>query len=156
MRTATRLVWRVAGIAAFGATAALAVAFSGQGPAHVSLATASGPVPVCARSALLIRALPDRLEFTNSATGSCGLTGYPATATQDAVLAGHVASPVLTVTLRHGTTAYAALVVSDRGCRHPEMIGVLGVRLPGDSAYSYVDYRTRACSVRVGAFQPVH
>jgi hypothetical protein len=155
MVTATRLAWRVAGFAAFGATAALAVALSSHGPASMNLVSVGGSttLPACARSAVQITALADRLEFTNSAAMSCELTGYPATELPGAVAGGRLASPVVMVTLRRGTSAYARLEVSDRGCRHPAMIGVLGVRLPGDQAYSYIGYRAHACSVWVGAFR---
>jgi hypothetical protein len=156
MRTATRLAWRVAGVAAFGATAALAVVLSSHVPSHVRLDSAGSParVPACARPAVLIRALPGRLEFTNSSAAACELRGYPTTVAAEPVTDGRLASPVVVVTLRRGTSAYAALAVSDRGCQHPAMIGVLRVRLPGDQSYSYLSYRARACSVRVGAFQP--
>lgn len=155
MVTATRLAWRVAGFAAFGATATLAVVLSSRGPAPVNLVSVRGSttLPACARPAVQITALADRLEFTNLAAVSCELTGYPAAELPGAVAAGRLDSPVVMVTLRRGTSAYARLEVSDRGCRHPVMIGVLGVRLPGDRAYSYVGYREHACSVRVGAFR---
>lgn len=164
MTTATRLAWRVAGFAAFGATAALAVILSSYAPSHVSLDSvrSSTRVPACARSAVLIEALPDRLEFTNSAARACELTGYPAAEAAESteaaesaapVTAGRLASRVVMVTLRHGTSAYATLRVSARGCPHPATIGMLRVRLPGERSYSSVDYRARACSLRVGAFQ---
>jgi hypothetical protein len=168
MRTATRWAWRVAGFAAFGATAALAVALSSYAPSHVSLDSVSSRVPACARPAVRIQVLPNRLKFTNSAAEACQLTGYPAAEAAAAsgpaksdqpggaaqpVTVGRLASRVVRVTLRHGTSAYASLAVSSSGCRHPAMIGMLRVRLPGDQAYSSVDYRARACSLWVGAFQ---
>lgn len=106
MRASGRLGWRVAAVAAFAATAALAVTLSRGAPMRAALTSAKHPTgttaragaartraagtPRCATSRLHIsvgtaastgartlRVTQYRLEFTNESGAACVLSGYP-------------------------------------------------------------------------------
>lgn len=101
MRAGASLVWRVATVVAFGATAALAVTLSKGAPINAALASAKGagvahavaaPPPTavtarCLAAGLRISLGPGaqvgtavtryRLEFTNVSGTPCTLAGYP-------------------------------------------------------------------------------
>jgi hypothetical protein len=103
MRASVRLGWRVAAIAAFAATAALAVTLTRGAPTHASLTSAkdatnkhvtkeraAAGAPRCAAARLRISAVIAastgagalrvtryRLELTNVSGVTCTLSGYP-------------------------------------------------------------------------------
>lgn len=157
MRATTGLAWRVLGLAAFGATAALAVIFSSHAPVGARLTSAGKPsgVPACAQSSVRVWAAPDRLEFTNPSAVACQLSGYPTVQTGiAAVVASRLIEPPVVVTLRQGATAHAEVRVRSGGCQRQVAIAGLRVGLPGHLAASYVKYRARGCSVNIGAIRP--
>ena len=158
MRATTRLAWRVLGLAAFGATAALAVMFSSHAPVNARLTSAGKPsaVPVCAQSAVRIWAAADRIEFTNPSAATCEVSGYPAVraAGNAAPMVIRLAATPVVVMLRRGATAHAALRVLATGCRHEIIVSGLRVGLPGNPPSDYVGYSARGCSVNIGAIAP--
>jgi hypothetical protein len=104
MRATSRLAWRLLALAAFGATAALAVAGSSRAPVHARLIVAGRPstsvdgprVPRCAESSLRVW-VGQRvhggidLEFTNVSRATCELSGYPNVAAYDVRHPGNAA-----------------------------------------------------------------
>jgi hypothetical protein len=174
MRASVRLGWRVAAIAAFAATAALAVTLSRGAPMptaltsarHVTKQHAAAP-PRCATSRLHIsvgtaastgaRALGItryRLEFTNVSGVTCTLSGYPEVAAyrSDGAMVGNAAIPDTTVTVHRvllapGESAYAAVTasVSPGACR-PVIAAGLRVVPPGQSQARYIRHALKACS----------
>ena len=93
----SRFAWRIAAVAAFAATATLAVTLSRGAPVDASFVSARQGIsahqgisatheasgPRCAMSRLRIRVNGDErtlryaVEFTNVSAGKCTLTGYP-------------------------------------------------------------------------------
>jgi hypothetical protein len=177
MRAAMRLAWRAAGIAAFGATAALAVVLSSHAPMRASLISASGPggghghghartsaAGRCTDAAIDVwvgvgaaRAGRVDLEFTNISHSACELRGYPGVATGAAGAARQAIKParrspatVSAVIVRPGETAHAVADLAPGGCR---AAGGLRVGLPADRS---TPYTLRLCSapLRVGPIEP--
>jgi hypothetical protein len=130
MRASVRLGWRVAAIAAFAATAALAVTLTRGAPTHAALtsaknvtnkhvtnrhvtkARAAAAAPGCAASRLRISAVIAasaprvtryRLEFTNVSGMTCTLSGYPEVAAYrgDGTQVGNEAGRDTAVAARH-------------------------------------------------------
>jgi uncharacterized protein DUF4232 len=128
MTASVRLGWRVAAIAAFAATAALAVSLSQGGSTHAALTSAkhvtkqraAGGAPRCATSRLRIsvgtaastgartaasalRGTRYRLEFTNVSGVTCTLSGYPQVAAYrgDGAQIGNEAGRDTSVAARH-------------------------------------------------------
>ncbi len=131
MRTSVRLGWRIAAIAAFAATAALAVTLTQGGPMRAALTSAKNAThaaraaraaqeraaaPRCAVSRLRIsvgtaastgasalRVTRYRLEFTNVSGATCTLSGYPEVAAYrgDGVQVGNEAGRDTSVAVRH-------------------------------------------------------
>ena len=126
MRAGVSLGWRIATVAAFGATAALAVVLNRGAPVDAALTSAKGPdaqhaaagahppaVPVrCAVSGLRISLGPGArvttvvtrytLDFTNVSRVPCTLAGYPAVTAYrgDGVQVGAAAGRDLSVAAR--------------------------------------------------------
>jgi hypothetical protein len=170
MRAAVPLAWRAAGIAAFGATAALAVILSSHAPMRASLISASHPgddharpgaVGRCADAAIDVwlgvgPAAPGRvdLEFTNVSRSACELRGYPgvvaASAVRAATPAGRSPATVSAVIVQPGQTAHAVADLPPSGCRAADG---LRVGLPADRS---TPYTLRLCSapLRVGPVEP--
>lgn len=175
MTASVRLGWRVAAIAAFAATAALAVSLSqgGSTPAaltsakHVTKQRAAAGAPRCAASRLRIsvgtaastgasalRVTGYRLEFTNVSGVTCTLSGYPEVAAYrgDGAQIGNEAGRDTSVAARHivlapGASAHAAITASvSRGPCHPVVAAGLRVAPPGQKAASYIRHTLRACS----------
>ena len=147
MRASVRLGWRVAAIAAFAATAALAVTLTRGGSEHAALTSAkhvtkqraAAGAPRCAASRLRIsvgiaagtgpsalRVTWYRLDFTNVSGVTCTLSGYPEVAAYrgDGAQVGNEAGRDTSVAARHivlapGASAHAAVTASvSRGrCR---------------------------------------
>jgi hypothetical protein len=173
MRTGARLGWRMATVAAFGATAVLAVVLSRAAPISAALASQRGPGavstdsdPRCALSGLRISLGPIAhvtavitryaLDFTNVSGVPCTLAGYPQVAAYrgDDVQVGEFAARNTSVTasrivLAPGQTAHASLdaSLSPAGCR-PVRASGLRVVAPGQSAISYVRRPLTACAAR--------
>jgi len=175
MRASVRLGWRVAAIAAFAATAALAVTLTRGGSEHAALTSAKhvtkqravAGAPRCAASRLRIsvgiaagtapsalRVTRYRLEFTNVSGVTCTLSGYPEVAAYrgDGAQIGNEAGRDTSVAARHivlapGASAHAAITASvSRGpCRPVDAAG-LRVVPPGQKAASYIRHTLRACS----------
>jgi len=175
MTASVRLGWRVAAIAAFAATAALAVSLTqgGSTPAaltsakHVTKQRVAGGAPRCATSRLRMsvgiaggtgasaqRVTRYRLEFTNVSGVTCTLSGYPEVAAYrgDGAQIGNEAGRDTSVAARHivlapGASAHAAITASvSRGpCRPVDAAG-LRVVPPGQKAASYIRHTLRACS----------
>ena len=130
MRASVRLGWRVAAIAAFAATAALAVSLTqgGSTPAaltsakHVTKQRAAGGAPRCATPRLRVsvgtgtgastgtstgasapRVTRYRLDFTNVSGVTCTLSGYPEVAAYrgDGAQIGNEAGRDTSVAARH-------------------------------------------------------
>jgi Domain of unknown function (DUF4232) len=128
MTASVRLGWRVAAIAAFAATAALAVTLSQGGSTHAALTSAkhvtkqraAAGTPRCATSRLRIsvgtaasaaastaasalRVTRYRLEFTNVSGVTCTLSGYPEVAAYrgDGAQIGNEAARDTSVAARH-------------------------------------------------------
>jgi hypothetical protein len=176
MRAAVPLAWRAAGIAAFGATAALAVILSSHVPMRASLISASNPgddharpvaVGRCADAAIDVwvgvgAAAPGQvdLEFTNVSRSACELRGYPGvvaasagsagSAVKAAKPAGRSPATVSAVIVQPGQTAHAVADLPPSGCRAD---GGLRVGLPADRS---TPYTLRLCSapLRVGPVEP--
>jgi uncharacterized protein DUF4232 len=174
MRAAARLGWRVAAVAAFGATAALAVILTRGPPMHAALISARshGAAPRCTASGLRISlgAAPApasgarqgltsyALDFTNISGAKCELRGYPAVAAYrgSGIQVGNAAAADTTATahrvvLAPGETARAAVIASASasatagGCR-PVVAAGLRVTPPGASAARFIRHSLRACS----------
>jgi hypothetical protein len=132
MRAAARLGWRVAGVVAFGVTAALAVTLTRGAPMHAALISDRnhGVAPRCAATGLRI-SLDEApagaglgvtnyaLDFTNVSGTRCELRGYPAVAAYrgSGVQVGNAAAADTTATahrviLEPGETARAAVITS--------------------------------------------
>src|ERR1700761_3811523 len=127
MRAGARLSWRLATVAAFGATAVLAVTLSARAPGGTALQSASAPVPVarCALSGLRISIGPGALagqvtryavQFTNVSRASCtlaaspGVTAYRGDHVRVAATASaDTSAPASRVLLTPGQTAHASL-----------------------------------------------
>jgi hypothetical protein len=168
MRASVRLGWRVAAIAAFAATAALAVTLTQGGPEHAALTSAKHvtkqrAAPRCAASRLRIsvgitasapRVTRYRLEFTNVSGVTCTLSGYPEVAAYrgDGAQVGNEAGRDASVAARHivlapGASAHAAVTASvPRGPCRPVIASGLRVVPPGQKAASYIRHTVRACS----------
>ena len=142
MRAAARLGWRVAAVAAFGATAALAVILTRGAPMHTALISARNheAAPRCTASGLRISlgaapapasgARPGRtsyaLDFTNVSGAKCELRGYPAVAAYrgSGIQVGNAAAADTTATahrvvLAPGETARAAVIASAASASAP-------------------------------------
>jgi hypothetical protein len=173
MRASVRLGWRVAAIAAFAATAALAVTLSRGAPVPAALTTArhvakhAATPPRCATSRLHISVgtaestgtsalgvTRYRLEFTNVSGATCALSGYPEVAAYrgDGVVVGKAAVLDTTVTARRvvlapGESAHVAVIasVSPGACR-PVIAAGLRVVPPGQSQARYIGHALKACS----------
>jgi hypothetical protein len=170
MRAAMRLAWRAGGIAAFGATAALAVTLSSHEPMRASLISASNPgdgharpiaVGPCADAAIDVwlgigPAAPGHLdlEFTNVSHSACELRGYPGVVAgspgRAAKPAGRSPATVSAVIVQPGQTAHSVADLAPGGCR---AAGGLRVGLPADRS---TPYTLRLCSapLRVGPVEP--
>jgi Domain of unknown function (DUF4232) len=175
MTASVRLVWRVAAIAAFAATAALAVSLTQGGSTHAALTSAkhvtkqraAGGAPRCATSRLRIsvgtgagagasalRVTRYRLEFTNVSGVTCTLSGYPEVAAYrgGGAQVGNEAGRDTSVAARHivlapGASAHAAITASvSRGPCRPVVAAGLRVVPPGQKAASYIRHTLRACS----------
>ena len=174
MTASVRLGWRVAAIAAFAATAALAVSLSqgGSTPAaltsakHVTKQRVAGGAPRCATSRLRMsvgiaggtgasaqRVTRYRLEFTNVSGMTCTLSGYPEVAAyRGGAQVGNAAGRDTSVAARHivlapGASAHAAITASvSRGPCRPVVAAGLRVVPPGQKAASYRRHTLRACS----------
>jgi hypothetical protein len=173
MRAGARFGWRMATVAAFGATAVLAVVLSRGVPVNAALAAQPGPgtastdaAPRCAPAGLRISLGPIAhvtamitryaLDFTNVSGVPCTLAGYPKVAAYrgDDVQVGDFAAHNASVTasrvvLAPGQTAHASLdaSLSPAGCR-PVRASGLRVVAPGQSAISYVRRSLTACAAR--------
>lgn len=177
MRTAATRLWRVGAVAAFGATAALAVTLSQSGPVHVALASAgaaathaAAPRPAagtarCGAAGLRIWLAPgDRvvgavarylLEFTNVSRTPCTLAGYPQVAAyRGAALVGPAAArdasaAARAVLLAPGQTAHAVVdaVMPAARCR-PAPASGLRVTVPGQAVARDVGRHLTACTAR--------
>lgn len=171
MTASVRLGWRVAAIAAFAATAALAVTLSRGAPMHAALTSArhvtkqhAAATPRCVTSRLHISvgtADPAgasvtryRLEFTNVSGVTCALSGYPQVAAYrgNGAQVGNAAVLDATVAARRvllapGGSAHAAVIasVSPGACR-PAAAAGLRVVPPGQSQARYVGHALTACS----------
>ena len=171
MTASVRLGWRVAAIAAFAATAALAVSLTQGGSTPAALTSAKNVTkqraaegaPRCATPRLRIsvgtgasapRVTRYRLEFTNVSGVTCTLSGYPEVAAYrgDGAQIGNEAGRDTSVAARHivlapGASAHAAITASvSRGpCRPVDAAG-LRVVPPGQKAASYIRHTLRACS----------
>jgi hypothetical protein len=174
MTASVRLVWRVAAIAAFAATAALAVSLTQGGSTHAALTSAkhvtkqraAGGAPRCAASTLRIsvgtaagtsasalRVTRYRLEFTNVSGMTCTLSGYPEVAAyRGGAQVGNAAGRDTSVAARHivlapGASAHAAVTASvSRGPCRPVVAAGLRVIPPGQKVASYIRQTLRACS----------
>ena len=175
MRASVRLGWRVAAIAAFAATAALAVTLTRGGSEHAALTSAkhvtkqraAAAAPRCAASRLRIsvgsaagtgpgalRVTWYRLDFTNVSGVTCTLSGYPEVAAYrgDGAQVGNEAGRDTSVAARHivlapGASAHAAVTASvSRGPCQPVVAAGLRVVPPGQKAASYIRHTLRACS----------
>ncbi len=172
MRAAVRLAWRGTAVLAFGATAALAVALNRPAPAPAAVTTASHakPAPRCtaARLAISLAPAPQALpagtrypvEFTNTSTATCTLTGYPQVAAYDARgggytqvgnAAGQVESAIARrIVLRPGASAHSDVDLSaaslpGTACKKVTATG-LRVVAPGESTPRYLRHKVTACS----------
>lgn len=181
MRASVRVAWRVAAIAAFAATAALAVTLSRGAQTNAALTSAhhdalargraASGIPRCAPSGLRVTlgagapagaATRYPLAFTNVSGRSCALSGYPEVAAyRGRRLVGNAAARDTSVAARRvllapGASARAALVASATAgrCRPVAATG-LRVVLPGQSATSYLRHPLRACSA-AGPGAPVY
>lgn len=176
MRAGARFGWRMATVAAFGATAVLAVVLSRAAPINAALAAQPGPgtaaagaAPRCAPAGLRISLGPIAhvtamvtryaLDFTNVSGVPCTLAGYPQVAAYrgDDVQVGDFAARNASVTasrivLAPGQTAHASLdaSLSPAGCR-PVRASGLRVVAPGQSAISYVRRSLTACAAGAAA-----
>ena len=173
MRASVRLGWRVAAIAAFAATAALAVTLSRGAPMPAALTSARdvtkqhAATPRCATSRLHISVgtaastgasalgvTRYRVEFTNVSGATCALSGYPEVAAyrSDGTVVGNAAVLDTTVAARRvllapGESAHAAVVasVSPGACR-PVIAAGLRVVPPGQSQARYIGHALKACA----------
>jgi len=180
MRASVRFGWRVAAIAAFAATAALAVTLSRGAPMPAALTTArhvtkqhAAATPRCATSRLHISVgtaastgasalgvTRYRLEFTNVSGATCALSGYPQVAAyRDGAQVGNAAVLDTTdaarrVLLAPGESAHAAVIasVSPGACRPVRAAG-LRVVPPGQSEARYIGHALTACSAAGPAAQ---
>jgi Protein of unknown function (DUF4232) len=176
MRAGARFGWRMATVAAFGATAVLAVVLSRGAPINAALAAQPGPgtaaaeaAPRCAPAGLRISLGPIAhvtamvtryaLDFTNVSGVPCTLAGYPQVAAYrgDDVQVGDFAARNASVAasrivLAPGQTAHASLdaSLSPAGCR-PVRASGLRVVAPGQSAISYVRRSLTACAAGAAA-----
>jgi hypothetical protein len=175
MTASVRLGWRVAAIAAFAATAALAVSLTQGGSAPAALTSAKHVAKArtaaaqCAASRLRIsagiaasagagasalRVTRYRLEFTNVSGVTCTMSGYPEVAAYrgDGAQIGNEAGRDTSAAARHivlapGASAHAAITasVASGPCRSVVAAG-LRVVPPGQKVASYIRHRLRACS----------
>jgi hypothetical protein len=181
MSASARVAWRVTTVAAFAATAALAVVLSRGAPMRAALTSARNaghdaaavahqdrPEPECRISSLRIwvdSAGRLAVEFTNTSSATCTLSGYPEVAANQAngVQVGNAAgrdtgASVRRIALARGATAHAALAENASAfpaasCRPVSAAG-LRVVLPGQSAARYVRHAVVACSA-AGPGEPV-
>src|SRR5579859_2224255 len=161
-----RFAWRLGAVAAFAATAALAVTLNRGAPPHAALTAAKGSVARharivarCATAGLRISLGPDAtgvsypLEFTNVSGVPCTLNGYPEVAAYDAEhdQVGDVAGRDLSVTARRillapGQSAHASVNALSAGrCRRVRAAG-LRVIPPGQTAPRYVGRAVTVCA----------
>jgi hypothetical protein len=180
MRAAVGLAWRAAAMVAFGATAALAVTLNRPVPAPAALTAAARPqvAPTCAPAALTVSVNADAriVDFTNTSSSACTLSGYPQVA---AYAIGHhgyeqvgnaalreAANAASRVLLRPGRTAHSDVgisgVISGVACK-PVAAAGLRVVPPGAAKPRYLPTRLTVCSatgpdariyLRVRAVQP--
>jgi Protein of unknown function (DUF4232) len=174
VRAVVRLASRGAAVAAFGATAALAVALNRPAPAPAALTTdtRAHSVPVCTATVLAV-SLADGVrvvDFTNTSGSACILSGYPTVTAYDARPDGYrqvgtaaaVDSSVVVgrVLLRPGATAHSYLDVSSVApgvaCR-PVTVTGLRVVPPGASRPQYLRVQLTTCSaIGPGARASLH
>jgi Protein of unknown function (DUF4232) len=149
MRASARLGWRVAGVGAFGVTAALAVTLTRGAPLHAALISTSnhGAAPRCAVSGLRISldSVPApasgfsqgstsyALDFTNVSGARCELRGYPGVAAYrgSGVQVGNAATADTTaiahrVILTPGETARSAVIASASTTASAAAVGATG------------------------------
>jgi hypothetical protein len=175
MKASVRLGWRVAAIAAFAATAALAVTLTRGAPMPAALTSARDAAkqhaakgtPRCVTSRLHITVgtaastgasalgvTRYRLEFTNVSGATCALSGYPEVAAyrDDGTQVGNAAAldttgAVRRVLLAPGASAHAAVIASVApGACHPVMAAGLRVVPPGQPDARYIGHALKACS----------
>jgi Protein of unknown function (DUF4232) len=165
MRAGARTSWRLATVAAFGATAVLAVTLSARVPGGTALQSSSAQAPVaqCALSGLRISIGPGALagqvtryavQFTNVSRASCTLAGYPQVTPYrgDHVRVGATASADMSVAasrvlLTPGQTAHASLdaAIATARCRPVQAAG-LSVNVTAGSGPRYVRRPLRVCA----------
>lgn len=176
MRAGVSVAWRIATVAAFGATAALAVTLNRGAPVHVSLTaagsgathaapsrSAAGPAR-CVAAGLRIWLAPRNrvtgatarylLEFTNVSGGPCTLAGYPQVAAyrgkgvQVGSLAAHDTSAAAhRVLLAPGQTAHAVVdAVVPTARCGPVSASGLRVVVPGQASARDVRRPLTACT----------
>jgi len=149
MRASARLGWRVAGVVAFGATAALAVTLTRGAPLNAALISTSnhGAAPRCAASGLRISldSVPApasgfsqgvtsyALDFTNVSGARCELRGYPGVVAYrgSGVQVGNAATADITATahrvvLTPGETARSAVIASASTAASAAAVGASG------------------------------
>ena len=176
MRAGASLGWRIATVAAFGATAALAVFLNRGAPVDAALTSAKGPdaqqhaaagpqpqAARCAVSGLRISVGPGArvttvvtrypVDFTNVSRAPCTLAGYPAVTAYrgDGVQVGAAAGHDLSVAARRivlapGQTAHATLDASVPARCGPVRATGLRVVPPGQTAARYVRHPLTACT----------
>jgi len=174
MRAGARLSWQLATVAAFGATAVLAVSLSHGVPAGSVVAPAGdlgaahaqpGVTTRCTVSGLRISVSPGAhltgvvtryaVEFTNVSRAACTLAGYPQVAAYrgDHVQVGEVAAYDTSVAasrilLNTGQTAHASLDAAQplAQCRPVRAAGLRIVVSPGQSVVRYVRRPLTACA----------
>jgi hypothetical protein len=173
MSASARIAWRMTAVAAFAATAALAIVLSRGAPMHAALTSARNaeragaavahrdrPEPECQVLGLRISVDSDgglAVQFTNTSSAGCTLSGYPKVAAYQAngVQVGNAAgrdpaASVRQIMLSPGATAHATLAENVSAfppatCRPVNAAG-LRVVLPGQSAARYVRHAIVACS----------
>lgn len=170
MRAGARLSWQLATVAAFAATAVLAVTLSARAPEGAALQASSAPgrspaaaAPQCALSGLRISISPGAMagavtryavQFTNVSRTSCTLAGYPQVTAYrgDHVRVGATASADTSVAagrvlLTPGQTAHASLdaAIATARCRPVEATG-LSVVVAAGSGPRYVRRPLRVCA----------
>jgi hypothetical protein len=150
---------------AFGATAALAVTLNRPAQAPAALTMAAQPVPRCTPARLAVSLAFDAsaagypVDFTNTSSSACTLSGYPAVTAYDArgTTVRQVGNPAVEYTagatrrilLRPGATAHSDVAISsvtrDAAC---VPVAVTGLRVipPGASRPWYLRARLTACS----------
>jgi len=157
-------------VLAFGVTAALAVTLNRPAPMNAALITASQsqPAPRCTAPALAISLVPggvsagteiSRVEFTNTSTAVCTLSGYPvveayipsatAVAQVGAVAVKDASAGARPVLLRPGASAHSDIAIDltlpVAACEPVVATGLL-ITAPGESSPRYLRVRLTGCS----------